>query len=265
VVQVNNPRNFDVDIDLTHDHDDEQGHGGVIGDDERKIFVLSMSDESGNSDLHYRIMLFTSDAPHISNTMAVENENCSNHVTSRERGHDESVDVEMDQDQYNSDDYASLPRVSNSMKSDSTIKAEEQRKKFIDVLFKQRFYQHQSKDDKSIKERNCDQPCMELVDDQSNDDKSISLSRISQHSVKSSNTLDEEGQQKGEVNQVFKKYASMQQYKDSNFIHSGSIDSDLEFIDNSDFDSKLSYSVTSDRTINAEQKSPWSSDAFTHK
>eukprot|EP00557_Chaetoceros_sp_GSL56_P010431 CAMPEP_0176479800 /NCGR_PEP_ID=MMETSP0200_2-20121128/1936_1 /TAXON_ID=947934 /ORGANISM="Chaetoceros sp., Strain GSL56" /LENGTH=367 /DNA_ID=CAMNT_0017875875 /DNA_START=593 /DNA_END=1693 /DNA_ORIENTATION=- len=132
--------NYHVDIDLTKDQNKEENVAGVvIGDDEKKIFVLSMSDESGNSDLQYRIMLFASGVPHASNNMTVGHENSPDYITSKEVGNNnESVDIEMDKDEeYNSDDYASLPRVSNSMKSDGTIKAEEQRKKFIDDLFHQ--------------------------------------------------------------------------------------------------------------------------------
>lgn len=243
--------NYNVDINLTEGCYEQGNKAGTAGADEKKIFVfLSMSDESGNSDLRYRIKLFTSDFQQQASSY---NNTSSSNATSRERDGDKFVDIEMDQES-KSDAYASLPRISYSMKSDSTIQAEEERRNYIVKIFNDAFQNHLSNHDTSVNKRNMDQSGSsgESVDHQSNlnDDCSSRTSRISEHL--NGDHVEEERKVTSNSSGAA---TSKEPLNDSKSVLNVSIDdSDLEFVYHSAYDSKISYSVTTESTTNAEKK-----------
>jgi hypothetical protein len=133
--------NGGVDIDLTRDNHAEQGHS-VTSPAENSIFVLSMCDESGTSNLLYRIKLFTADIQQqTSNSLSVDMKESSSHERDSNE-YDDTIDIEQEN---KSDDYSSIPRMSCSIKSDNTYNAEEQRKIYVNTIFSHDCNRHQSK------------------------------------------------------------------------------------------------------------------------
>jgi hypothetical protein len=245
VQDIDNGNGGGVDINLTHDKHAEQGNSVATGA-ANKVFVLSMSDESGTSNLLYRIKLFKADIQQqASNSLYFDKKESSSKVRD---GHEyDDIDVEQET---NSDDYSSIPRISYSMKSDSTINADEQRKKYIDNLFSNAFNRHQSKQSNCVNERNYRQSAgsKELIDHQSIFFTNTSLPTDSLNE-KLDRAFNAEEQTKNEIN---RQVTLQQQSTGSECIFTGSIDSDIEFNENSDFDSNLSYSLPSDITTNVK-------------